>query len=135
MLDRGFMPDIRRILKHLPKKRRMLLFSATMPPEIRRLAGDILRNPATVQVGITAPADTVSHARYPVAQLLKTALLLKQLGDTHTKSKLVFTRTRHRAKSLGKKLVAAGYRSASLKGNLFPRHAARQTGRLSRRDI
>jgi ATP-dependent RNA helicase RhlE len=118
MFDMGFIPDIRRILKHLPMKRQMLLFSATMPPEIRRLAGDILRDPATVQVGITAPADTVSHALYPVARHLKTALLLKLLGNTNTKSVLVFTRTKHRAKSLGKKLVAAGYRSASLQGNL-----------------
>jgi ATP-dependent RNA helicase RhlE len=69
-------------------------------------------------VGITAPADTVSHAIYPVAQHLKTALLLKLLGNTHTRSVLVFTRTKHRAKNLGKKLVAAGYRSASLQGNL-----------------
>jgi len=118
MFDMGFMPDIRRILKHLPIKRQTLLFSATMPPEIRRLAGDILQNPATVQVGITAPADTVSHALYPVAQHLKTALLLKLLGNTNTTSVLVFTRTKHRAKSLGKKLVDAGYRSASLQGNL-----------------
>ena len=118
MFDMGFMPDIRRILKHLPVKRQTLLFSATMPPEIRRLAGDILRDPATVQVGITAPADTVSHALYPVAQHLKPALLLKLLGNTNAKSVLVFTRTKHRAKSLGKKLVAAGYRSASLQGNL-----------------
>jgi ATP-dependent RNA helicase RhlE len=118
MFDMGFIPDIRRILKHLPVKRQTLLFSATMPPEIRRLAGDILRDPTTVQVGITAPADTVSHALYPVAQHLKTALLLNLLGNTNTKSVLVFTRTKHRAKSLGKKLVAAGYRSASLQGNL-----------------
>jgi len=118
MFDMGFMPDIRRILKHLPKKRQTLLFSATMPPEIRRLAGNILRDPATIQVGITAPADTVSHALYPVAQHLKTALLLKLLGNTNTSSVLVFTRTKHRAKRLGEKLVAAGYRSASLQGNL-----------------
>jgi len=118
MLDMGFIPDIRRILKNLPKKHQTLVFSATMPVEIRRLAGDILRNPDTVQVGITAPADTVSHALYPVAQHLKTALLLKLLGNTHTKSVLVFTRTKHRAKSLGKKLAAAGHRSASLQGNL-----------------
>jgi len=118
MLDMGFIPDIRRILKHLPAKRQTLLFSATMPPEIRSLARDILRNPATVQVGITAPADTVSHALYPVAQHLKTALLLKLLSSTHTRSVLIFARTKHRAKSLGQKLVAAGYRSASLQGNL-----------------
>jgi ATP-dependent RNA helicase RhlE len=118
MFDMGFLPDIRRILKQLPKKRQTLLFSATMPPEIRRLSKDILRDPATVQVGITAPADTVSHALYPVAQHLKTALLLKLLGHTDTRSVLVFTRTKHRAKSLGIKLSAAGYRSASLQGNL-----------------
>ena len=118
MLDMGFIPDIRRILKNIPIKRQTLVFSATMPPEIRRLAGDVLRNPDTVQVGITAPADTVSHALYPVTQQLKTALLLKLLGNTHTRRVLVFTRTKHRARSLGKKLVAAGYRSASLQGNL-----------------
>ncbi|MGD8298961.1 MAG: DEAD/DEAH box helicase [Desulfobacterales bacterium] len=118
MLDMGFIPDIRRILKNLPKKRQTLVFSATMPPVIRRLTGDILQNPDTVQVGHTAPADTVSHALYPVKQHLKTALLLNLLGNTKTRSVLVFTRTKHRAKNLGKKLVAAGYRSTSLQGNL-----------------
>ncbi len=118
MFDMGFFPDIRRILTHLPKKRQTLLFSATMPTEIRRLAKDILQNPTTVQVGTTAPAETVSHALYPVAQHLKTALLLKLLGNTTAESVLVFTRTKHRAKSLGQKLATAGYRSTSLQGNL-----------------
>ena len=118
MFDMGFVPDIRRILKHIPKNRQTLLFSATMPPEIRRLAGEVLQDPATVQVGITAPADTVSHALYPVAHHLKTALLLRLLENTDARSVLVFTRTKHRAKSLGKKLAAAGYQSASLQGNL-----------------
>ncbi len=118
MFDMGFLPDIRRILARLPKKRQTLLFSATMPAEIRRLAGDILRNPKTVQVGTVAPADTVRHALYPVAHHLKTALLLKLLGDTTPRSALVFTRTKYRAKSLGKKLEKAGYRCASLQGNL-----------------
>lgn len=118
MLDMGFIPDIRKILKHLPLERQTLVFSATMPPEIRRLTGTILNDPATVQVGITAPAATVNHAFYPVAHHLKTALLLNLLKNTKTKSVLVFTRTKHRAKSLGKKLLTAGYRSASLQGNL-----------------
>ena len=116
LFDMGFMPDIRRILEHLPLERQTLLFSATMPQEVRHLAEDILRDPTTVQVGVTAPADTVNHALYPVAQHLKTSLLLKLLDNT--KSVLVFTRTKHRAKSLGKKLVAAGYRSTSLQGDL-----------------
>jgi ATP-dependent RNA helicase RhlE len=118
MFNMGFLPDIRRISKHLPQKRQTLLFSATMPPEIRRLAGEILQDPVTVQEGTIAPADTVSHALYPVAHHLKTALLLELLGNTDIKSVLVFTRTKHRAKRLGKKLVDAGYRSASLQGNL-----------------
>lgn len=118
MFDMGFLPDIRRISQQLPKKRQTLLFSATMPSEIRLLARDILQDPITVKEGNTAPPETVSHTLYPVAQHLKTALLLELLGKTNTKSVLVFTRTKHRAKSLGKKLVAAGYRSASLQGNL-----------------
>jgi ATP-dependent RNA helicase RhlE len=118
MFDMGFFPDIRRILVHLPKKRQTLLFSATMPTEIRRLANDILKKPTTVQVGTTAPADTVRHALYPVAHHLKTALLLKLLKNTTTESVLIFTRTKHRAKRLGNKLATAGYRSTSLQGNL-----------------
>jgi ATP-dependent RNA helicase RhlE len=118
MFDMGFFPDIRRILTHLPKTRQTLLFSATMPTEIRRLAAEILRNPETVQIGATAPAETVRHALYPVEQHLKTALLLKLLEKTPAESVLVFTRTKHRAKSLGQKLAAAGYKSTSLQGNL-----------------
>ncbi len=118
MFDMGFLPDIRRILKHIPRERQTLLFSATMPLEIRHLARDILKDPRTVQVGVTAPADTVSHVFYPVAQHLKTALLLMLLGKINARSVLVFTRTKHRAKSLEKKLTGAGYRSASLQGNL-----------------
>jgi superfamily II DNA/RNA helicase len=119
MFDMGFFPDIRRILTHVPpKNRQTLLFSATMPKEIRGLANDVLQHPVTVQIGTTAPAETVSHALFPVPQHLKTALLIKLLGDTPTGPVLVFTRTKHRAKSLGAKLSKAGYRSTSLQGNL-----------------
>jgi ATP-dependent RNA helicase RhlE len=118
LFDMGFLPDIRKILTHLPHTRQTLLFSATMPAEIRHLAKDILRHSVTVQIGMTAPADTVSHVLYPVAQHLKTALLLNLLDTTPIRSVLVFTRTKHRAKSLGKKLAVAGYRSATLQGNL-----------------
>ena len=118
MFDMGFLPDIRKILKHIPAKRQTLLFSATMPDDIRRLASEILSNPVTVQVGSTAPPVTVSHALYPVAQHLKTALLLELLKHTDTESVLVFTRTKHRAKRLGEQLEKAGYKAASLQGNL-----------------
>jgi ATP-dependent RNA helicase RhlE len=118
MFDMGFFPDIRRILQHLPKKRQTLLFSATMPDAIRKLAHDVLSDPVTVQVDTVAPATTVSHALYPVKQHLKTDLLLALLHHTDTESVLVFTRTKHRAKRLGEKLEKSGYRAASLQGNL-----------------
>jgi ATP-dependent RNA helicase RhlE len=118
MFDMGFLPDIRRILGHIPTKRQTLLFSATMPPSINKLAHDILTDPVTVQVGNTAPPVTVSHALYPVEQHLKTALLLELLKHTDTESVLIFTRTKHRAKRLGEQLEKAGYKAASLQGNL-----------------
>ena len=118
MFDMGFLPDIRRILKHVPAKRQTLLFSATMPDDIRRLAHDILHRPVTVQVGHTAPASTVTHALYPVEQHLKTALLMEVLRHTDTGSVLIFTRTKHRAKRIGQQLEQAKYQAASLQGNL-----------------
>ncbi len=118
MFDMGFFPDIRRILKHLPSKRQTLLFSATMPKEIRHLAHEVLHDAVTVQVGTTAPAETVSHALYPVAQHLKTALLRELLKRNDTESVLIFTRTKHRAKRLGQQLDRDGYRATSLQGNL-----------------
>lgn len=118
MFDMGFLPDIRRVLKHLPDQRQTMLFSATMPPEIRGLAREILRDPATVQVDTVAPAATVSHALYPVAQHLKTPLLMQLLKHTDTDSVLIFTRTKHRAKRVGEQLEKAGYTAASLQGNL-----------------
>jgi ATP-dependent RNA helicase RhlE len=118
MFDMGFLPDIRRILSHIPKDRQTLLFSATMPDDIRRLAKDILTQPLTVQVGNSAPPVTVTHAIYPVAQHLKTGLLLELLRHTDTDSVLIFTRTKHRAKRLGEQLEKAGYKATSLQGNL-----------------
>jgi ATP-dependent RNA helicase RhlE len=118
MFDMGFLPDIRRILARLPKDRQTLLFSATMPAEIKGLTREILRDPVTIQVNPVAPAATVAHALYPVGQHLKTPLLLELLRHTDTESVLIFTRTKHRAKRLGEQLEKAGYRAASLQGNL-----------------
>jgi superfamily II DNA/RNA helicase len=118
MFDMGFLPDIRKIIQRVPAKRQTLLFSATMPDDIRRLAQDILHTPVTVQVDPAAPASTVAHALYPVGQHLKTDLLLELLRHTDTDSVLVFTRTKHRAKRVGEQLERAGYRAASLQGNL-----------------
>lgn len=121
MLDMGFLPDVRRIIRHLPAERQNLLFSATMPDDIRRLAGNILHDPVTIQIGHSAPVETVSHVLYPVPQHLKTPLLIELLKDTDTESVLIFTRTKHRAKRLGERLIREGYHAASLQGNLSQR--------------
>lgn len=118
MFDMGFLPDIRRILKHVPAKRQTLLFSATMPSDIRHLAQETLHDAVTVQVGSSAPIATVSHALYPVAEHLKTTLLMQLLDHTNTESVLIFTRTKYRAKRIGEQLQKAGYSVASLQGNL-----------------
>jgi len=118
MFDMGFLPDIRRIIKQLPVKRQTLMFSATMADDIRKLANEVLKNPVTVQIGHSEPVSSVSHALYPVEQHLKTALLLELLKQTDTESILIFTRTKYRAKRIGQQLEKAGYRAASLQGNL-----------------
>ena len=118
MFDMGFLPDIRSILRCLLKLRQTLLFSATMPGDIRRLVQEILHDPVTVQIGRTAPATTVSHALYPVEQHLKTALLIELLRRIETESVLVFTRTKHRTERVMQQLKRAGFRATSLQGNL-----------------
>lgn len=118
MFDMGFLPDIKKVLAGLPKERQTMLFSATMPEAIRSLAGDILKEPETLRVGHTAPAETVSHAIYPVAHHLKTKLLLELLRQNTEGSVLVFTRTKHRAKRLAENLEKLGHKSTALQGNL-----------------
>ena len=126
MFDMGFLPDIRSILRCLIGPRQTLLFSATMPNDIQHLVQEILHDPVTVQIGHLAPATTVAHALYPVKQHLKTALLKEILRKTKTESVLIFTRTKHRAERVAQQLVRAGYRTASLQGNMsqYQRQAA-----------
>jgi ATP-dependent RNA helicase RhlE len=118
MCDMGFLPDIRRILKLLPARRQTLFFSATMPDEIRELAETILKDPVTVQIGIIAPAKSVSHALYPVPRTLKKDLLLALLDQTATGRVLIFTRTKYRARNLAHDLLKRKYRAAALQGNM-----------------
>ncbi len=114
MFDMGFLPDVRRILSHLPTQRQTLLFSATFMPEIEQLASQALKNPQRVAIGLTRPADQISHVLYAVPQHLKTSLTLALLKETDTRSVLIFTRTRHRASRLATQLGRAGYKTASL---------------------
>ena len=118
MCDMGFLPDIKRILKLLPTQRQTLFFSATMPPDIRRLSDNILHNPVTVQIGIIAPAETVSHALYPVTNNMRKSLLLSMLRQTATGRVLIFTRTKRRARFLARDLEKKGYNAAALQGNM-----------------
>ena len=118
MCDMGFLPDIRRILTHLPKQRQTLFFAATMPDEIRVLSTDILDDPTTVQIGIIAPAKTVSHALYPATEALKKRLLFDLLRHTATGRVMIFTRTKHRTRKLARDLESAKYRVAALQGNM-----------------
>jgi len=118
LFDMGFLPSIRSILRHVPKDRQTMLFSATMPAEVRRLAAEALRDPVSIEVGEAAPVETVSHAIYPVSNGRKAALLTEILRRTEARSVLVFARTKRRAEALARNLSDAGRAATSLQGNL-----------------
>lgn len=118
MFDMGFLPDLKRILKHLPAERQTLLFSATMPEEIRHLAEEILNNPVRVQIAHSRPTTTVEQVLFTVEQNRKTALLKNIMANVDMSSTIIFTRTKHRAKNLASQLTKSGYAATSLQGNL-----------------
>ncbi len=118
MLDMGFLPDIKKILKRVPARRQTLLFSATMPADILKLSRQIMNDPKITQVDHSMPAKTVSHALYPVSEHLKTPFLLKLLRNIESESVLVFTRTKHRAKRVTDKLQRDGFKATPLQGNM-----------------
>ena len=117
MFDMGFLPDVKKIIKAVPAKRQTLLFSATFPKEIEELASMSLHEPRRISLGISRPAQTVTHALYPVQQHLKTGLLIALLKKTDTDSVLIFTRTKHRAERLAKQIAHDGFRVTSLHSN------------------
>ncbi|MGD9950210.1 MAG: DEAD/DEAH box helicase [Desulfobulbus sp.] len=118
MFDKGFLPDIRRILSRLPASRQNLVFSATMPDAIRYLTEKILVNPIKVQINPSRSAKSISHRLFAVAQEQKTDLLVHLLNDESMTTTLVFTRTKHKAKNLAVKLSRSGFKATSLQGNL-----------------
>jgi ATP-dependent RNA helicase RhlE len=118
MLDMGFLPEIRRIIARLPTRRQTLLFSATIPPAIAALAGEMLRDPVSIQLQRQAvPASGISQAVYPVPQDLKSALIVDLLRRKTMAQALIFTRTKHRANRLAHHLVQAGIRAERIHGN------------------
>src|SRR6185436_3538108 len=118
MLDMGFLPDIRRILRHIPKMRQTLFFSATIPPPIAELSREMLKNPATINIERrSAPAVGITHAAYPVPQHLKPTLLARLLKSGEMHDALVFTRTKHRANRLAKYLGEQSIKVERIHGN------------------
>jgi ATP-dependent RNA helicase RhlE len=118
MLDMGFIPDIRRILALVPKERQNLLFSATFPEEIRKLAASFMKDPVTVEVARrNTPAELVAHVAHPVASDRKRELLAHLVKTNDWKQVLVFTRTKHGANRLAQQLERAGIEADAIHGN------------------
>lgn len=118
MLDMGFMPDIRRIMAKLPEERQTLMFSATFPREIARLAADMQRNPVRIEVGpVATPVERVRQNIYTVAQTGKTPLLSNLLRGPEVRSVLVFMRTKHRTDRVARSLQKEGFKVQSIHGN------------------
>ena len=118
MLDMGFLPDIKRILRHIPPTRQTLFFSATMPGEIARLAREMLKNPVTIALQRQAvPPVGITQAAYPVPQHLKAPLLVELLKRGLMTQALVFTRTKHRANQLAERVSQGGIPTERIHGN------------------
>jgi len=118
MLDMGFLPQVRRIVEQCPKQRQTLFFSATIPPEIESLTKWVLRDPQIVEVGARrSPAETITHAFYPVARDQKFDLLLALLERTQFDSALIFCRTKHGADKIAGRLKSANHAVAVLHSN------------------
>ena len=118
MLDMGFIKDVKKIVSLCPKNRQTLFFSATIPPEIQEIARFALKDPATVSIGRQRSVnESVTHAIYPVPHHLKFPLLLELLKKTDYKSVIVFSRTKHGADKIARKLKAEGHSVALLHGD------------------
>ncbi len=136
MLDMGFLPDIKRILKLLPGRRQNLMFSATFPEEIRRLAGSILRDPAQVQIARrSAPAELIDQVAHPVEQNGKRDLLSHLIRSKQWYQVLVFTRTKARANRLTKQLNQDGIHSVAIHGNKSQAARTRALGEFKKGDV
>ena len=129
MLDMGFLPEIRKILRHLPAKRQTMFFSATMPPPIAQLSREMLHDPVSINIERESkPPAGITQAVYPVPQALKSSLLVALLKKGTMREALVFTRTKHRANRLTEHLVKNGLDAQRIHGN---RSQAQRTAALS----
>ncbi|HKP04618.1 MAG TPA: DEAD/DEAH box helicase [Chthoniobacterales bacterium] len=118
MLDMGFLPPIRQIVKALPRNRQTLMFSATLSREIEKLTHEFQRSPKIVEIGRRAnPADTVTQFAYEVSSHLRPALLLHLLGDPQFDTVLVFTRTKRGADRIARRLESSGIKTGTIHSN------------------
>ncbi|MCA1734480.1 MAG: DEAD/DEAH box helicase, partial [Acidobacteria bacterium] len=118
MLDMGFLPQIRKVISLIPKERQTLLFSATLSKDIEKIAGEVLRNPRTVEIGRRAnPAESVTQLLISVDKSRKVDLLAELLRDANLDSVLVFSRTKHGADKIARKLAQTGVSVATLHSN------------------
>ena len=118
MFDKGFLPDMRRIIGMIPRKRQSVIFSATMPREIQKLTREVLSNPVRIQIDHSKSLPNIEHTLFAVEQAGKTPLLKKLLQDREMTRTIVFTRTKHKAKSLAIALQKKGIKAVSMQGNL-----------------
>jgi ATP-dependent RNA helicase RhlE len=136
MLDMGFLPDVRRVIKALPPVRQTLLFSATMPPDIRDLANGLLRDPVSVAVTpVSSTAERIAQQIYFVDKKDKPRLLVELLKDKDIRHTLVFTRTKHGANKLVEQLEKAGHRAAAIHGNKSQGARERALGGFKRGEL
>lgn len=118
MLDMGFIHDVKKVIAKLPERRQSLFFSATMPPDVAKLADTILNKPAKVEVTpVSSTADTIEQAMYYVGKEDKRKLLAHILDDKSVKSALVFARTKHGADKVVKDLLKGGFKAEAIHGN------------------
>ena len=135
MLDMGFIHDVKKVIAKLPLKRQSLFFSATMPPEIQKLADTILTNPAKVEVTpVSSTVDAIDQSVYFVEKPDKKSLLIHLLKDKAIQSALVFTRTKHGADKITKDLVKAGVKAEAIHGNKSQNHRQRALTNFKNRD-
>jgi ATP-dependent RNA helicase RhlE len=129
MLDMGFLPDVKRILSHVPSQRQTALFSATIPPQIEALIKGTMRSPEIVEIGERrSPAETVRHAIYPVADVQKSELLKQLLTEAEYRSAIVFCRTKHGADRIGRMLKAHNHPVAVIHSNRTQRERDQALG-------
>lgn len=136
MLDMGFSHDVKKIIAHLPGRRQTMLFSATMPPEISKLAGDILNNPVRISVTpVSSTVDTIEQNVYFVGKKDKKHLLVHLLKNREIFSALVFTRTKHGADKVTRDLVKAGVLAEAIHGNKSQTARQRALTRFKNKEI